>query len=65
MPQRNGRQISTIDQWTSAFLVFGAVYTQRFPEVAPGMFKYCEVVRDIVQTNEFTIVHYETLEHVN
>ena len=43
-------QISTIDQWTSAFLVSGAVYTQRFPEVAPGMFNYCEVVRDIVQT---------------
>ena len=50
MPQSKGRQISTIDQWTSAFLVFGAVYTQRFPEVAPGMFKYCEVVRDIAQT---------------
>ena len=33
MPQSKGRQISTIDQWTSAFLVFGAVYTQRFPEV--------------------------------
>ena len=50
MPQSKGRQISTIDQWTSAFLVFGAVYTQRFPEVAHGMFKYCEVVRDIAQT---------------
>ena len=49
MPQSKGRQISTIDQWT-AFLVFGAVYTQRFPEVAHGMFKYCEVVRDIAQT---------------
>ena len=44
------KQISTIDQWTSAFLVFGTVYTQRFPHSAPGMFKYCEVVRDIAQT---------------
>ena len=41
MPQPGkGRQISTIDQWTSAFLVFGAVYipsdspTQRFPHPA-------------------------------
>ena len=51
MPQPGKRmQISTIDQWTSAFLVFGAVYTQRFPQSAPGMFKYCEVVRDIAQT---------------
>ena len=51
MPQPGKRrQISTIDQWTSAFLVFGAVYTQRFPQSSPGMFKYCEVVRDIAQT---------------
>ena len=25
LPQARGRQISTIDQWTSAFLVFGAI----------------------------------------
>ena len=50
MRQSIEKQISTIDQWTSAFLVFGAVYTQRFPEVAPGMFKYCEFVLDIAQT---------------
>ena len=51
MPQPGKRrQISTIDQWTSAFLVFGAVYTQRFPQSAPGMFKYCEAVQDIART---------------
>ena len=50
LPQARGRQISTIDQWTSAFLVFGAIYAQRFPEAAPGLFKYCEVVRDIAAT---------------
>ena len=45
MPQSSkGKQISTIDQLTSAFLVFAAVYTQRFPHSAPGMFKYCKVV---------------------
>ena len=41
MPQSKGRHICTIDQWTFSFLLFGAVYTERFPEVAPGMFKYC------------------------
>ena len=39
MPQPDkGKHISTIDQWTSAFLVFGAVYTQRFSHSAHGMF---------------------------
>ena len=50
MPQTRVRQISSIDQWTSAFLVFGAVYTQRFPHSAPGLFKYAEIVRDIALT---------------
>ena len=50
MPQSRGRQISSIDQWTSALLVFGAVYTQRFPQSAPGIFKYAEIVRDIALT---------------
>ena len=50
IPQGKVRQISSIEQWTSAFLVFGAVYTQRFPDKAPGLFKYCEVVRDIANT---------------
>ena len=50
MPQTRVRQISAIDQWTSAFLVFGAVYTRRFPDSAPGIFKYAEIVRDIALT---------------
>ena len=50
IPQGKVKQISSIEQWTSAFLVFGAVYTQRFPDKAPGLFKYCEVVRDIANT---------------
>ena len=40
MPQPSmGRQISTIDQWMFAFLVFWANYSQCFPNSAPGMFK--------------------------
>ena len=51
MPQPSkGRRISTTDQWTSAFLLFGAIYTQRFPNAAPGMFKYCDIVCDIAVT---------------
>ena len=50
IPQGKVKQISSIEQWTSAFLVFGAVYTKRFPDKAPGLFKYCEVVRDIANT---------------
>ena len=50
MPQTRVRQISSIDQWTSDFLVFGAVYTQRFPHSPPGLFKYAEIVRDIALT---------------
>ena len=51
MPQPSkGKQIATIEQWTSAFLVFGATYTQRFSNSAPGLFKYCDIVRDIAVT---------------
>ena len=61
MPQSRGRQISSIDQWTSALLVFGAVYTQRFPQSAPGIFKYAEIVRDIALTGPpFAWRQYDT-----
>ena len=51
MPQPSkGRQICTIEQWTSAFLVFEAIYTQRFSNFAPDMFIYSDIVRDIAVT---------------
>ena len=49
LPRTKGRMISTVDQWTSAYLVFGVVYAHRFPEAASGRFKYCDVVRQARQ----------------
>ena len=50
-PVQNTKRISTIDQWTSAFQIFVAIYTVRFPESAPGLMKYSATVRDLAGKN--------------
>ena len=45
-----GRQLQSIEQWTTAMLTFAAVYAQRHPQQAIGLFQYCEIVRDIAHT---------------
>ena len=49
-PATRLRQIQNIDQWTTALLTFGSIYSQRNPSRGAGLFKYCEIVRDIAQT---------------
>ena len=49
-PATRLRQIQNIDQWTTALLTFGSIYAQRHPSRASGLFKYCEIVRDIAKT---------------
>jgi hypothetical protein len=39
--------IYSIDAWTSAFQIFVGVYTSKFPQEAPDLIKYAEVVRDL------------------
>ena len=37
----------TIHQWTDAFLLFMAVYIEKFPDQAPHLLKYCYFIRDM------------------
>ena len=48
---QNTKRIATIDQWTSAFQIFVAIYTVRFPETAPASMKYSATVRDLAAKN--------------
>ena len=41
------KQIQDIDEWTSAMLIFGAIYAERYPQESPALFKYIKVVRDL------------------
>ena len=50
-PVQNTKRIATIDQWTSAFQIFVAIYTVRFPETAPALMKYSATVRDLAAKN--------------
>lgn len=46
-PNDKPRRIFYISQWLTAFNTFVAVYTERLPQKAPQLMKYCETVRDI------------------
>ena len=46
-PSSRIKPINTIDLWTSAFQIFVGVYTSKFPQEAPSLMKYGEVVRDL------------------
>ena len=48
---QNSKRITSIDPWTTAFQVFVAVYTIRFPDSAPGLMKYSATVRDLAAKN--------------
>jgi hypothetical protein len=40
-------EITSIELWTKAFLVLAAVYTEKYPQEAPQLFKYMSVVREL------------------
>ncbi|XP_078363440.1 uncharacterized protein LOC144647516 [Oculina patagonica] len=50
-PVQQTKRIATIDHWTSAFQIFVAIYTIRFPECAPALMKYSATVRDLAAKN--------------
>ena len=45
--QSHTHKITYIAQWTSAFLRFVAVYTEKFQQEAPQLMKYGEFIRDL------------------
>ncbi|XP_060570238.1 uncharacterized protein LOC132728591 [Ruditapes philippinarum] len=46
-PSHKPRKIFNIETWTTAFLRFVAVYSEKFPYLTAALMKYAEVVRDI------------------
>jgi hypothetical protein len=46
-PSSKIKPIYSIDAWTSAFQIFVGVYTSKFPQEAPDLMKYEEVVQDL------------------
>ena len=46
-PTNKAKPLTSIDAWTSAFQIFVGVYTTKFPQEAPALMKYGEVVRDL------------------
>ena len=51
VPYQNLRKIYTIEQWTTAFISFTAIYTKRCPIEASQLLKYAEIVRDLDRRN--------------
>lgn len=49
VPQQKIRKIEHIEQWTTAFLRFVAIYSQKHPLQTPQLMKYGEIVRDLAQ----------------
>ena len=43
------REINSIEQWTKAFLVYAAVYSEKHGQEAPGLFKYISVIREMAR----------------
>lgn len=40
-----GKKIATFEQWLQSFLVFASVMTEKFPGLAPDLFKYLSLIQ--------------------
>ena len=47
VPNTYTKKINSIEQWTSAFLRFAAIYGLKYPKEMPKLMKYAEIVRDL------------------
>ena len=52
VPNQAIKKIYTIESWTSAFLRFMAIYTEKSPMEAPHLVKYMEIVRDLARRSQ-------------
>ncbi len=59
-PASKARPVQTIDQWTNAFLIFTAVYAEKFPLESPQLMKYGTVVREMATRAPFSWKSYDT-----
>lgn len=45
------QSIMSLHQWTSAFLIFMSIYTEKLPQESVNLLKYCFTVREIGSSN--------------
>ena len=46
-PNAKRNTLHSIDQWTSAFQIYVAIYTERVPKDTPALMKYGSVIREL------------------
>ena len=49
MKSSRTKEITTIDQWVAAFTIYGAVLTELFPQLAPGVFKHISDITEMAR----------------
>ena len=49
MKSSRTKEITTIDQWVAAFTIYGAVLTESFPQLAPGVFKHISDITEMAR----------------
>ena len=50
-PTSKGQNTLSIDQWTTAYFTFMAIYIERKPEEAPNLLKYGHTIRELASTS--------------
>ena len=59
VPNLRPKQIKNIEEWTSAFIVFVAIYSSHHPLEAPRLMKYNETVRDLSKRGGWAFKNYD------
>ena len=49
VPKTKQRKIFSVEMWTTSFLRYIAIYTEKYPGEIHQMLKYCEIIRDLAQ----------------
>ena len=52
-PVRKPKRIATFNQWSTAFNTFAAVYSIKYPSLAPTLLKYCKVLKDLAKRSAY------------
>ena len=59
VPNLRPEQYKNIEEWTSAFIVFVAIYSSHHPLEAPRLMKYMETVRDLSKIGGWAFKNYD------
>jgi hypothetical protein len=66
IPSGKKHKIYNIDQWTTAFMRFVAIYATKYPQETPVLMKYGELVQDLeAKNNSNARSRYEDIMTIN